>query len=415
MSRGYLNLGYIGLIALASTVARGAQAQEWTRFRGPNGTGVSAASVPVVADEQTIAWKVKTPGAGHAAPVLWGNKLFVASAEDQAGKQHLLCYDAKSGKQLWVTSREFKPYPKHSFNSFASCTPTVDADRVYINWITPDSFRCIAYDHNGKQLWDRDLGAFSINHGGGTSPILIGDLVIVRSDGEGSECFIAALDRKSGAVKWKTPITEGKGSYSSPVVYHPKGRKPQLIFSSSANGMLSLDPATGKKNWDVPSIFAQRCVSTPVLFGDLIFGTCGDGAGSRGGIAVRAGDGVTAPAVAFSVPKGVPYVPSPVVFGDHLYLWGDSGIVTCVKAATGEQVWMERVGGRYFGSPVCAGGKLYNVSDQGDLIAVEAGPQFKILGRSQLGEGSHSTPAVAGGMLYLRTFTHVIALGGKKL
>ena len=143
--------------------------------------------------------------------------------------------------------------------------------------------------------------------------------------------------------------------------------------------------------------------------------TCGDGAGSRGATAVKIGSPM--PTVAYTVPKGVPYVPSPVVFGDHIYLWGDSGIVTCIKAATGELVWSERVGGggNFFGSPVCAGGKLYNVSERGELVVLDASPEFKLQGRSQLGEGSHSTPAIANGMMFIRTFTHVIALGGKKL
>jgi outer membrane protein assembly factor BamB len=417
MKRWHPRLGYIGLCVFTLTAAREVSAQEWTRFRGPNGTGISAATLPVVANDETIAWKAELPGVGHAGPVLWGDKIFLLSADPEAGKQHVFCYSAKTGKQLWVTSRDFTKYPKHNLNSFASSTPTVDAERLYVNWFTPDSFKVVAYDHNGKPLWERDMGAYTINHGGGSSPVVVGDTVVVRSDSEGGpECFIAGLDKKTGVVKWRTPRgLATKGSFSSPVLYQPKGGAAQLIFTSNANGFASLDPATGKVNWEVLNTFGQRCISQPVLFGDLIFGTCGDGAGSRGATAVKLGSPM--PTVAYTVPKGVPYVPSPVVFGDHIYLWGDSGVVTCIKAATGEQVWMERVGGggNFYGSPVCAGGKLYNVSERGELVVLDASPTFKLEGRSQLGEGSHSTPAIANGMMFIRTFTHVIALGGKKL
>lgn len=419
MTRWHLQIGCLGFCALTFSLARGVQAQEWTRFRGPNGTGVSATSIPMVANDESIAWKAELPGVGHAGPVLWGDKLFVLSADPEAGKQHVFCYSAKTGKQLWVTSRDFTKYTKHNLNSFASCTPTVDAERVYVNWFTPDSFKVVAYDHSGKPLWERDMGAFSINHGGGTSPVLVGDLVVVRSESEGGpECFIAALDRKTGVVKWRTPRPLAtKGSFSSPLLYQPKGGAPQLIFTSNANGFASLDPGTGNVNWEVNSnVFPQRCISQPVLFGNLLFGTCGDGGGSRAAAAIRI-EGAKGGPVAYTVAKAVPYVPSPVVYGDHIYLWGDSGIVTCIRAATGEQVWSERVGGggSFYGSPVCAGGKLYNVSERGELVVLDAAPVFKLQGRSQLGEGSHSTPAIANGMMFIRTFSHVIALGGKKL
>src|SRR5688500_12286351 len=163
MNRWHLGLRILGVCALTLSAAAESRAQEWTRFRGPNGTGVSSTSIPVVANDESIAWRAELPGVGHAGPVLWGDKLFVLSADPEAGKQHVFCYSAKTGKQLWVTSRDFTKYPKHNLNSFASCTPTVDAERVYVNWFTPDSFKVVAYDHSGKPLWERDMGAFSIN------------------------------------------------------------------------------------------------------------------------------------------------------------------------------------------------------------------------------------------------------------
>ncbi len=395
-----------------------ARAQEWTRFRGPNGSGVSSASVPVECTEATWNWRIQLPGAGHSSPVLWGDRLYLTSAEEPGGKQHLLCLRASDGKELWRATRSFAAYPKHRFNSFASNTPTVDGQGVYVAWVTPEGFNFHAYDHQGKERWKRELGKYDVNHGGAPSPVVVGDIVVVRSDSDemGPESFIVGLDRKSGEVRWKVPRQSKNGSYSTPILYEPKGRPTELIVTSNAHGMTSLDPRTGAINWELNGIFQQRCVGGPVLHGDLLFACAGNGGGARQAVAVKPGskEGNVAAQVAYQVSRGAPYVPTPLVVGDHLFLWGDNGVVTCVNAGTGEMVWMERVGGNYFGSPVCAGGKIYAMSADGELVVVEAAPAFKLLGRSKLGEGSHSTPAVAGGVMYLRTENHLISLGGKK-
>jgi outer membrane protein assembly factor BamB len=178
----------------------------------------------------------------------------------------------------------------------------------------------------------------------------------------------------------------------------------------------SLDPKTGKINWELNGIFQQRTISTPVLIGDLVFGTAGDGGGRRQAIAVRAGSRTEKrePQIAFQITRFAPYVPTPIVYNGLMFLWADNGIVTCVKADTGEQIWNERVGGNYFSSPVCVNGKLYGVSASGELVVLEAGKEFKLLGRSNLEGPSHATPAVSGGVMYIRTESHLISFGGKK-
>jgi outer membrane protein assembly factor BamB len=392
-------------------------AQEWTRFRGPNGTGVSTASIPVECTEATRNWRVRLPGAGHSSPVVWGDRVFVASAEEAEGRQHLLCLHAADGREVWRRTRTFKPYPKHRFNSFASNTPAVDEERVYVAWVTPESFTFHAYDHDGRDLWKQDLGKFDVNHGGAPSPIVVGELVVVRSDSDedGPESFVTALDRSTGRVRWRTPRASKNGSFSTPFVYQPEGGPAELIVTSNAHGITSLDLETGAVNWEMAGIFQQRCVGSPVLAAGAIFATAGDGGGRRQAFALRPGSrNGGAPQVAYQVTRAVPYVPTPVALGDLLFLWADNGIVSCVRAATGEFVWTERVDGNYFGSPVCAGGKLYAVSAKGELVVVEASEQFRLLGRSDLGEASHSTPAVSGGAMYLRTESHLISLGGRK-
>jgi outer membrane protein assembly factor BamB len=152
-----------------------------------------------------------------------------------------------------------------------------------------------------------------------------------------------------------------------------------------------------------------------VLVGDLVFGTAGNGGGDRQAVAVHVGArGGEAPKLAYQFTRGASYVPTPILVGERLYLWGDGGIVTCIRAGTGEVLWTERVGGNYFGSPICVSGKLYAMSARGELVVIDGGDQFKLLARSDLGEASHATPAVADGIMYLRTETHLLSVGGKK-
>ena len=393
------------------------RAQEWTRFRGPNGAGVSAATtVPVQITEADYNWRVPLEGGGHSSPVLWGKKIFLTSAQESTGKRHVLCLDASNGRRLWIRSYDFSAYPRHAFNSAASSTPAVDKDHVYVIWATPDSFVVHALDHGGKELWKQDLGAYPAQHGGASSPVVVGDTVVVAREPEGVNGCLAGLDRRTGAIRWKRERASKDAAYSTPLVYEPKSDPPEVIFTSTSHGITSLNPETGALNWEVPGVFRARCVGSPVLVNGLVFGTAGNGAGDKQAVAVRPGgkNGDPAPKVEYQVSRGLIYVPTPILVGDRLFLWGDAGIVTCLRAGTGEQVWSERVGGNFFGSPICVNGKLYAMSTKGELVVVEASDQFKVLARSNLGEASHATPAVADGVLYLRTEGHLISVGGKK-
>lgn len=393
------------------------QAQEWTRFRGPNGTGLGKATgLPTTFMEKDTRWKVALPGGGHSSPVLWGKKIFLTSAEEKKGKRHILCLDATNGKMLWTKTYDFQSYHHHEFNSAASATPAVDAERVYTTWATQESFTVVALDHAGKELWKTELGAYPTQHGGAASPILIDDKVIVVKEQEEGQGALLALDRKTGSVRWKQERACKSAVYSTPMVYQPKEGAAELIFTSSAHGITSLDPKSGEVKWEVRDVFRARCVGSPVQVGNLIFGAAGNGGGDRQAVAVRPGspkNGASA-SVVYQIGRGGPYVPTPVVVGKHLFLWGDGGVVTCVDGSTGKQVWMERVGGNFFGSPVYADGKLWAMSAKGELVVIAAADKFEVLGRTDLGEMTHATPAIADGVMYLRTQGHLIALGAKK-
>jgi outer membrane protein assembly factor BamB len=177
-----------------------------------------------------------------------------------------------------------------------------------------------------------------------------------------------------------------------------------------------MDPDNGKVLWEYDQAFDKRSVSSPLIAGDLIFGSCGSGGGGNYVTAVKAGEAATGrkAALAYELKKSAPYVPTGIVKGDHAWLWSDAGVVTCLNAATGEIKYQERVGGNFFGSPVWIEGRLFCVSASGELAVLEASDNFKVLHRYPLNELCHSTPAVAGGRLFIHTEKHLWAFGGKK-
>ena len=392
-----------------------AEAQEWTRFRGPNGSGISEAkTIPTQWIASDFNWKVALPGSGHSSPVLWGEKLFVTSYDEQAGKFYVLCLNTTDGSIRWKKEFSLARSDKHALNSFATSTPTVDAERVYVCRTEPAHVTLSAFTHNGEQVWEQDLGPFEVNHGSGTSPILHDGMVVMANEQAG-ESFLIAMDARTGAIRWKTPRKSGSGSYSTPCVYEPKHGKPQLIFNSDVHGISGVAPDTGKVLWEFDKAFDKRSVSSPVLAGDFIIGSCGSGGGGNYVVAVRPGEVATGkkPERGYEVRRSAPYVPTSVCVGDWLYLWSDAGIVSRVNAVTGEVIWQERAAGNFYGSPVFAGERLFCVSTTGEVVVVAVGEKFEVLARNQLGEVAHSTPAIAGGRMYIHTSGHLVSVGGK--
>jgi outer membrane protein assembly factor BamB len=346
--------------------------------------------------------------------VVWKDRLFVACAADEGTKRVLVCLRTEDGRIDWSRSYEHATHSKHQYNSYASSTPAVDAERVYAIMGSVDC-RLRAFSHEGAELWDADLGKFAGNHGQGSSPIVIEGMVIVAQEHE-ANAFVAAYDAGTGKARWKTPRRSGESAaYGTPCVVQPPGEKAQVVFLSQAHGLSSVDALTGEPLWEAP-VFDKRTTSSPVLGQGLVYGTCGSGAGGNFLVALRLGGkgDVSKTHVAYEIRNSAPYVPTPVVKGDLLFLWNAQGIVTCADAATGKIHWRERVGGgQYFSSPVCVDDRLFSISERGEVVAISATEEFKVLGRSALGEESHSTPTVAGGRMYLRTLTHVISVGGQ--
>ncbi len=390
-------------------------AQEWARFRGPNGTGISPAkTIPTAWTEKDYNWKISLPGAGHSSPVLWGDRIFLTSADDTAGQFLVLCVSATDGQVLWQKGFPFTRFPKHEYNSFASCSPAADAHRVYACWSVPEHYTLAAFEHDGRKVWTKDLGPFTSQHGSGTSPIVYQDKVMLANEQDGTS-FLVAVDAATGTVRWQTPRKTTQTVYSTPFVYQPKDGQATLIFSSQSHGISAIDPDNGKALWELADAFNKRTVSSPILAAGLIIGSCGSGGGGNYVVAVRPGDPATKkkPELAYSIRRSAPYVPTSICVGDLLFLWGDGGIVTCVQAASGDIKWQERVEGTFFGSPVWIDGRLFCASSRGEVVVVQASDHFRLLARNPLGELTHSTPAVAGGRLYFHTSKHLISIGGK--
>lgn len=399
-------------LAVACALHCSLSAQEWTRFRGPNGTGIGGApSVPVAWTDADYNWRVKLPGGGHSSPVLWGGLIFLSAADETDFS--VLCLDAADGRLRWQRDYPHGEYALHKFSSFASATFAVDAEQVYFTRQDGRSLFLCALNHRGEPAWELPLGAFASQHGSGHSPVVHGDLVILAND-QDLAGEIVAVNRRTGEKKWSVPRQPGMADYSVPCLIEPAGQAALLVFNTLEDGISAYEADTGKPAWaTAPAVLKMRSVSSPIVAGGVVFASCGSGAGGGYVIAVQPPAGESSAAtLKYDIRKSAPYVPTPIAHQGRVFLWSDAGIVTCIDPATGEVKWQERAGGNYFSSPVCVNGRLYGTADTGEVVVLAAGDEFKVLARNQLGELTRATPAVANGRMYFRTWEHLVSLGG---
>jgi outer membrane protein assembly factor BamB len=400
------------LLALAAMPARAA---DWPRFRGPNGTGIVAdADLPVRwSDNNGILWKAAIAGVGHSSPVIGGGKLFAQSASADGRERWLLCLDAATGKRLWQQAAPGHPARIHRKNSLSSSTPALDGRRVFATFWDGSSARLCAFDLEGKRLWEQDLGGFESQHGFGLSPIAVEGKVIVNYDQDGS-AELLAFDAATGKPAWRVPRRPFRACYSTPLVRDLPGGSRELVVVST-DAVTGYDAATGRENWHCNwprTRMPLRTVGSPVVADGLIIAAAGDGSGDRLCIAVKPGAGdVTATNLAWQDRKAFPYVPSILAWGQHVYNVNDAGVASCHVARSGEILWQERLGGSVTASPVLAGGKVYAITDRGDVVVFTAATTFKLLGRSSLGEAVSATPAIADNRLYIRGSKHLFCIG----
>jgi outer membrane protein assembly factor BamB len=439
-------------IVVAVWVLAGAaiSAQNWPSFRGPNASGVAEGQpTPLkwdVASGENLLWKTPVPGMAVSSPVVWGDRVFVSTAvsgDPNAGIKtglygdvkpsndvsmhswRLLAIDKRTGKVLWdrVAHEGVPKTKRHPKSSQASATPVTDGRHVVVSFGSEGLY---AYDFDGKLLWTRDLGTLNAGWfydpdyewGIASSPIIWKNSVIVQCDIQKSS-FIAAFDVATGSPQWRT-AREEIPSWSTPTVYERDGRT-ELV--TQATGFTrGYDPATGKELWRL-SGNSEIAIPTPVIGPNLIIVTNGYTPiqpiyaikpGASGDITLKK-DQTSSESVAWSTPRGGPYIPTPVIYGDHLYVLAITGVLTSYDVRTGQRIYQQRVGmgGSFSASPVAADGKLYISSEDGDVYVVKAGPQYELLGSNSIGEVLMASPAISDGTLFFRGLRNVFAIKQK--
>ena len=354
-------------------------------------------------------WKTPVPGLGWSSPVVAGGRVWLTTAIAQRGAASLraVAFDVETGN-LVVNTEVFRlgnarlTNPK---NSFASPTPIVDGARVYVHFGANGT---AALTTSGEIIWKTKL-PYESQHGDGGSPALYNDLLIISCDGS-DEAFVAALDTRTGKIRWKTSRRQPwDQAYSTPLVIRVGDR--DEVVSVGAYRAAAYDPQSGKEIWRVSYAEGFSNVPRPVYGHGLVYIATGFQEPSL--LAVRAdgaGD-VTRTHVAWKLRRAAPLTPSPLLVGDELYLVSDIGIASCLDAETGAVRWLQRLGGNYSASPIFADGRIYFLSEEGVATVIAPGKEFRKLAMSALDGATLASMAASGGSIFIRTDSHLYRIG----
>ncbi|MDF1740772.1 MAG: PQQ-binding-like beta-propeller repeat protein [Verrucomicrobiales bacterium] len=405
------------ILLLATLSATG---QEWPRFRGPNGSGHgTVTNFPAEFSPADYDWTIKLNGVGHSSPAVGTDELFLTVYNEEKKARQVLCFHSEEGTRKWAWNHPVEEHNLHKYNNFASSTPAVDSDHVYVVWGSGTDTEAVALTHEGKLAWQRKWSGFISDHGFGASPILVDGVLILHTDNvEKRTSYVMGLNPKTGESLWELervttdPAAKHVTAYNTPTSVEVGG-KTVLVVLQTNDGWKGVDPKTGEVLWSYQGDYDQRSVGSIASYEDVVFATFGSGGKGKMATALKVkpkGD----PEVLYSlgITDGLEYVPTPLFYKGLLYLWGDGGILTCRDAVTGEEVYQQRIGGNFFSSPVVIDDKICCASRDGSFIAVAAGPKFEILGRSQLMSGVNATPAITGNRVIIRTDTHLISIKG---
>lgn len=401
-----LIFGIFGILLCGVT-----SAENWPGFRGQGGTAVSnETGFPVSWTDKDYDWTIDVPGIGHSSPVVWDGNLYLTTGLEEGKIRRLLCLDSITGKQRWHRDLSLDSVHLNKKNSFASGTPATNGKIVIVVFADEKDFIVTATTSQGKKLWMQNLGGFTSQHGPSCSPVIHENYVIIAKDMMGPSS-VFALNLQTGKILWETKREFRRSSYATPVVRKRKDGRTEVICVSGQTGITGLELSTGKTIWKSEE-FPMRTVGCPVLAGDVVIATCGSGGSGKLLQAVRLdqkGD-VTAQ---FTITRQLPYTPTSLYKDGRLFMLLDRGMMKCINAADGKEIWTERISGNFSGSPVWLEKRLYAVDEEGTVVIVAAGDEFKELGRIPLGEASFSTPAVANGRLYFKTVSKLFCIKAK--
>lgn len=376
---------------------------DWPWWRGPTRNGVAPGDKPVptkFSDTENVVWRVEVPGRGHSSPIVVGDRIFLATADERQQVQSVLAFDRKEGKQLWKTDVSQGGFParNHPKNSEATATVACDGERLFITFFHHQTVQATALDLDGKQVWQTTVAPFNpkqYEYGYAPSPILYRGSVIIAHEFDGPS-GITALYRETGKQLWQTPRPNNI-TFSTPVVAKVGG-KDQLLLSGSEN-VASYDPANGRRLWNVPGTTAATC-GTLVWNGDIVF--------ASGGYPKAETIAVNAKGAAKAIWKNGQkcYEQSMITVGGYLYALTGNGIMFCWRGTDGKEMWVQRLRGPVSSSPVLAGGHIYWANEMGTWYVFKPNPQkFDLVAENQLGDEAFPSPAVSNGQLFIRTAT----------
>ena len=381
---------------------------DWPQFRGPTGQGVSdETGLPLNWSETTnVRWKIPIPGKGWSSPVVQGDRVWLTTATEDGRSLRAIAVDRNSGAILKNVEIFLLKSAKlaNSKNSFASPTPVVEGDHVYVHF---GAFGTACITQDGVIVWKTRLEYDNGQHGTGGSPVLYGDLLILSCDGNDVQ-FVVALDKLTGKVKWKKS-REGYQAYTTPLIV--KQATGDQVISPGAFRTIAYDPQNGKELWQVTYGEGFSNVPRPVYGDGLVFICTGFQQPSLIAVRLDGKGDVTKSKIAWKLDRGVPLTPSPLLVGNELYLVTDNGIATCVDAKTGKELWRVRLGGNHSASPIYADDRIYFLSEEGESVVLAPGTQLKHLATNQLDGRTLASMAVASGSIFIRSDTHLYRIG----
>jgi outer membrane protein assembly factor BamB len=396
------NLRRVGPTLLLLTTLAGATAQDWPRWRGLGGAGVAdGRPLPVTwAPDHHVAWRTPLPGEGSSSPVVSSDDLFLTAALEHGDQRLVLCLDRATGRERWRRAlADPRPERTSALTGHAAATPAVDGPRV-VAWFGNAGAVCL--DRDGRQLWHRKIGEFDTELGLASSPVIDRGRVFLVCDHDGDrftsfDSFLIALDLATGQTVWQTERRGLGRSWATPILVPGPGGQPLLIVAGQDH-LRAYDPETGRERWQTAGLTGWVAPS-PVFGQGLIFAV----SGKNGPILAARPDGGTA----WKLDRGGPYVCSPVLYGEWLYVLDDQGILTTYRAATGAVGYRQRLEGKFTASPVAGDGKVYCTNEAGTTFVIQTGPEYKLLARNALGEETLASAAAHEGRLYLRTVKHL--------
>ncbi len=397
------------VIALLVLTASITMAGDWPGWRGPTGSGVSdEKSAPLTwSATKNVRWKTALPGEGASSPAIADGRIYLTAAHEKGARRVVLALDAATGKLLW--QREFRdadPERSSALTGHAAPTPATDGRHV-VAFLGNAGVVCL--DRDGRLLWHKPLGGFDCELGLASSPMLHGGRVFLTCDHDGDRftsfaSYLVALDLATGKEVWKAERREQGRSWATPLIMPMTSDRHELIIAGD-NGVRSHDPATGKLLWSVAGLETWVAPS-PIRAGAVVIAASG-----RNGpvLAIEPGK-PEGKRLLWKKRNGGPYICSPVVWGDLLYLPHETGLLLCVELATGREVYRERLDGKFLASPLAVAGRLYWTDETGTTRVIRAGRKYEELASNPLGEEVRASPALVEGVLYLRGEKHLYAI-----